>query len=1261
MIEAAGSTHTTGSRSRPTTGAHSPEPLGEECRQPTTSSLRLRRIEMQGFKTFANHTVFEFTAPITAIVGPNGSGKSNLADAIRWVLGEQSLKAVRGRKTEDVIFAGGAGRAPAGYAEVSLTLENPDGTLPLPFSEVTITRRAYRTGENEYFLNRARVRLRDLSDLLLKARLAQNAYSVIGQGMVDAILNQRPEERRELLEEAADVKRYYRRIAEAQERLAETEQNLLRVQDVIAELKPRLETLERQARRAAEHRGILRELQATQQRWFAHRLHEYLSARRLAEEAEQRLAEAAQQEEAHTEALHRQAAAIQAKSAQAREAQERLRQELSRRQAEVSHWRQQSELARELARAIHRQRRDVEDEIAELRETQSVLRRSLAEHKAELEALQNQRKTLQQALAQTEAKRRAHHALHQEALASLAKRKQRLTQMETDCQERHQEVELWRGRLERVQERLAQQGKLIEEQEKKLQAWENTQREKEAEHTRAAEQEQRCRELLAGLASLVEKCESAERSSLLHLEKTERELSRMRARLEVLQHSEDTLTGYYGGVKAVLAASTRAKGRQLKGIVGPVSALLRAPAKLEVAIEVALGAHVQDLVVERWEDAEAAIAYLKETSSGRATFLPLDTIRWSPARGAAEGEGVLGIASALVDYDQRHRSVAEHLLGRTLVVANLEVARRALRQCGPGWQIVTLSGEIVRASGAVTGGSAGAQSGLLSRARELRELPPQVASLERDVEEARARLAKVRAERQRVAQEVAASQRQALEAEVARHRAADAMAGIRRELAALATEHKAAVAGRASLLAERDQLHHSLDEAQARLERALRQREALGRDQGVEESALAKLAEEEEELSRALARLHTEETLLEDRARAQSEQVAAIEQSLKSAELRWQARAARAAELAREQADKTEQAEAARQQEAIACKRMKELEEKLVPAQLEVERLLQEAQVIQQRQEAQRERLSQIEAERRQAAVALQRVLGTGETLRQEVERDLGAVADPMNAEAWSIETNAGTLILTPQVAADARGLRGEVERLRHQLRALGAVNPEAVEEFEQAKERYSFLTLQVEDLQRAADSLRQVISELEGTARELLQRSFTKVAAEFRRTFTTLFNGGSARLVLTSPNDLTQTGIEICAQPPGKRSHNLALLSGGERALTGVALLFAILSTHPIPFCFLDEVDAALDETNVGRFCAMLRQLSSRTQFILVTHNRLTMEAAGALYGVSLSEKSVSRLVSLRLDDHGAAENGGSNGRADDGHGQIPPSSARP
>ena len=1201
--------------------------------EPINPLLRLRRIDLQGFKTFANRTSFEFTAPITAIVGPNGSGKSNLADAIRWVLGEQSLRAVRGKKTEDVIFAGGAGRAPAGMAEVTLTLDNADGLLALPYGEVTLTRRAYRSGENEYIVNRGRVRLRDLTDLLLKARLTQNAYTIIGQGMIDAILNQRPEERRELLEEAADVRRYYVRIAESQSRLAEIEQNLLRALDIVAELRPRLELLERQATRALEHKAIVGDLQAAQKRWFAHRLYEYLAARQAAEERERVADQVAQEHQNTEEALRQSMAGLEAQCEEQRREIAHLRSQLTERREELAHWRQQAELAAELGQTYRQQRRDLEDEAQELAASCHRTRQSIEQREAAAGDLNDQRERAKALLLDTERKLDRHRSQHRDILALAAQRRQELPRLESACLELRREAELWRGRKERLEERLEAHAQATAEQLRRQAAVEAALRNQEAELERCAQEERRLRERATHLAAQVEEREQSEREAAAHVEKLERELNGLQARLDVIRQSQQAHTGYYSGVKAVLAASRAKNGRKLEGIVGPVSGLLRAPASLELAIEVALGAHVQDLVVERWENAEAAIAHLKCARAGRATFLPLDTIRWSPARSAPDGPGVLGVASRLVEYDSRHQSVAEHLLGRTLVVADLEVARETLHKLAPGWQIVTLGGEIVRASGAITGGAAGAQLGLLSRARELRDLPRRARELAQEAEKARAQVAAAKADRQQAAQESTRKQREALEAEARCRRAKDALSRLRQESAALVSDLQAAEAGRTALAAEAAGLARVLRDAEARLAEAEQSREALARDQGSEEAALATLAQQEEALQANLARQRTELALQSQRAEALEEQLGALRQSLASTEAQLNARLSRIQELSLAEAGKARQETAARQQAEKAAQEAADLEARLAPAEQGLERLTRELMSQQREREVQRERRSQAEDERRQAAVEMQRALGLGETLRQEVERDLGAVVDPLAADAWTVQVGAETMLLAPQPARDARGLRSEMERQRSRLRALGAVNHEAVEEYAQVKERYSFLRSQVEDLQRAADSLRQVIAELQATARQLLEQSFTAVAAEFRRCFVALFQGGSAHLSLTNPDDLSQTGIEIVAQPPGKRSQSLALLSGGERALTGVALLFAVLRAHPIPFCFLDEVDAALDEANVGRFCVMLRQLSARTQFVLVTHNRLTMEAAGALYGVSLSDGSVSRIVSLRLD----------------------------
>ena len=1195
----------------------------------------LRRLELQGFKTFASRTVFELEPGITAIVGPNGSGKSNLADAVRWVLGEQSLRALRGRRTEDVIFAGAGRRPPFGMAEVVVTLDNSSGRLPLPFAEVSVARRAYRSGENEYLLNGERVRLRDVSDLLLRVGLCANGHVVVGQGLVDTALSLRPEERRALFEDAAAISRHRERLADSRERLALTEQNLVRVSDLAAEIAARLPALARQAERARQALALRAELEDSLVRWYSHLWRE-AQARMAAfgVESGEALAAVAEAERALAE--------LEARASELAASRDALRVELDdgrRRMAELG--KEREALARQLAADVERQRglaarlAEIAGDVSELEVTRDAEMAALAsEREAIAEAEQRLASAVEQLAAEDsgaaervgkrrdlESRLAAAQGRAEAAGLALAEYRARLHALS----DRHTEIEVRLADLRRGQAEVAQAVDRLGARRRQL----------EDELGRLSDERRTLAAARARAEDVLASVRARQGRLISEVGDLERQIKQLEGRSELLMGWRESQSGYYSGVRAVMRAARHASGagggRQLAGVVGPVGELIKVPPHLETAIEVALGGHLQDIVVERWEDAEEAVDLLKRTGAGRATFLPLDTIRASPSGTMpGEGSGVLGVASELVECEARLATVVESLLGHTLVVDDLTVARGILRRAPGGWQIVTLGGEIVRSSGAITGGSgAGSGRGILARERELRRLPEEIASLAARLVEGRKTLQAAQAEEQRAAaalegvrrrdQEIAAAQRAqestlgALRREEAaqiqarrwregeERRLADELARLDREAAdtgaalARASADSTAASAEVKLLraglsaAEEDERRFLLRSAELRAARASAEQELrdLRWSESRREQSLARIRQQVLERADRLQSLRQAEAELSSRTRAREARCSAIDAELRALAQEAETRERRVAELEAQ---------------------LRALE----PARLKAQECLQASRS--------RERAASLALERQRAEV--------GGLLRQ-VELDLGPVEE--EAGVLLVQTG-GSVIRLDQATVDARDLPNRIQELRRRLRAAGGVSLEAIGEHDEALARYDFLIGQVRDLEQAAAMLREAIGELEDTMRRRFLATFAAVGDAFQRCFVRLFGGGSARLVLTNPADPETTGVDVVPQLPGRRPQSLAQLSGGERALTAVALIFALLEVNPTPFCVFDEVDAALDEANIGRFCDLLREASAYTQFLLITHSRQTMEAAQALYGLAMEDRAVSRVLSLRL-----------------------------
>lgn len=1190
----------------------------------------LRALHLLGYKSFATSTTFSFGPGITAIVGPNGSGKSNIADAIRWVLGEQSLRVLRGKRTEDMIFAGSETRSRLGMAEASLTLSNENGWLPIDFAEVTITRRAYRSGENEYFLNGSRVRLREVQDLLAHSDLGEHTYTVIGQGLVDQALSLRPEERRVLIENAAGLGGYQDRRQRALQRLEATRANLVRTQDILQELAPRLRRLEQQAARAEEHARLTEELQSLLRLSYGYRWRQAQQALRLARQtlaqarhAWKEAAEAVERlerEESETrlrlqtlrQALgewHRESSQVHAEWEQAqREAAvlEERRHQLARQQEDAA--RRARALEQEKAARLQRLQ-DLERERAAIAERLQEQQAQVEKARASLQALQ-----ARQAQARAEAERVAREATA--ARRRLEEAREALAALRTQMAHGAEQV---RAHTEAVDD-LARRAALFREKVERLHA-------RLADLRRAREEAQAEKgRLEARLAELRGRIAAAHRQ----LSALEAQRERLKARLDDLARQREEMAGLYPGVRAVLQARDR-----LRGLLGTVASQITVPPDLERALEAALGSHLQDVIARTWADAEAAIRYLNETRAGRATFLPLDTLRPPPPLNAPAIPGVLGVASELVSAPESIAPAVRLLLNRTLVVRDLKAARTAFDRLEGSFQIVTLQGEIVRSSGALTGGTDHREGrGLLAREGEWKRLPAEIQALEQSIRTAREEVQSLEGEQEglltRLA-EVEATLRehgQSLEALQEQAQAQEAQVqALQREREWHEAQKRQAEAQVAGARAEEEERKAALEAAQ----------EALARLEAEWERLQDTLDEgETADLSRQVSLLEAQAHVLEGDRAAAERILEAAGREIASLEAQQREREERARSLAQEIAGLDERLASLREREADLSRRLQTLQEHIQPTEAEARHLDGQLLEFAAREREARRILREREERLGQAKLDVERLEDRLRRLREQMEEDLGLVqVEPANGVPEQPPLPLHPLVSSlPSVEEPPEGLEETVRRLQAQIARLGPINPEAPAEYRALRERYDFLESQSQDLEKAARDLEEVIAELDRLMEQEFKRTFDAVNERFKVFFQRLFGGGAARLVLTDPDDLTQTGIEIVARPPGKRQQTLAALSGGERALTAVALLFAILEVSPTPFCVLDEVDAMLDEANIGRFREALVELSQRTQFIVISHNRKTIEAAHRIYGVSMRRDGSSQVVSLRLDE---------------------------
>ncbi len=1191
---------------------------------------RLKSLELHGYKTFASKTRFEFAEGITAIVGPNGSGKSNIADAIRWVLGEQAYGLLRGKKTEDMIFSGSEQRPRAGMASALITFDNSDGGLPIEFTEVSIGRSAYRDGANEYLLNDAKVRLKDIDELLARCGLSERTYTIIGQGLVDSALSLKPEERRRLFEEAAGIGLFRSRREESLRRLEATKHNLERVLDILAELQPRVESLRRQAKRAGEFETVRSELKDVLLQWHGYHW-------RIVQEEAGAARAAAEAAEAALAALREAQEKSDGRFVDVRNALGALRAQLNswHRQASELH-RNRESLSRELAvneerlRALERSQEEAAAAHTAAEADQAALEERAAETGRELERSQSERGEVARQVQNAESAR----ALRESERRTREERRETLRTALRDLETEQMRCEARAAQsLERRTDLAAREAASAEVFGKARSAAE-AHALAVAESAKAWEQEKANLENAqadqARAASAVADSQTALDRARENLSRKREEEIRLQARSDVLAQAEKELLGYGGGLRHLIGRSQQGT---LGGVLGALAAQLEVKAEHEAAIAAALGEFQDSVLLRESDSLEASLEALAGTAAGRTGLLALPALAPpEPLYLPADGE-VVGRASDLVHAPASLRPAIDSLLGNTVVVRTRGAARRIAAGLPAHGKAVTLAGEVFHPAGPVLAGR-GEGSTSLSRAREIREVGQGLLAAQNTSAEAERALTEAGERHTRAVEKTEAGAGLIAQRQQAEQERRQALEEARRTQAAREEEARWQEARRAELESERlaiaqeeQRLAEETDALRGKMETA-REELRLSLSETAEESAV--------DSGEDIAHWKTQLALSEQAVRTLDARRADAEQALARAHAAVEERKRRVQSLEQEQASIEGSLKALREDETRLSESIRETQSLIDPAEKQLAQAESEQGALEAGETENRLRLHAAERQYTQAQVDLARRQEELEGLRRRIEDDFGLVefeyaSDVTGPNPLPLEHLVERLPHVESVTPEVEDL---VNRRRAQLRRMGAINPEATKEYAEVKERYDFLHGQVEDLKKAEGQLREVIAELDTMMREAFERTFHAVAEEFPKIFVRLFGGGSAKLALADGDAEGEEGIEITARLPGRRSQGLALLSGGERSLTATALIFSLLKVSPTPFCVLDEVDAMLDESNVGRFRDLLLELSRQTQFVIVTHNRNTVQAAQVIYGISMGSDSASQVISLRLDE---------------------------
>ena len=1174
-----------------------------------------KELEIQGFKSFPDKVKITFDAGVTGVVGPNGSGKSNLSDAVRWVLGETSSRQLRAAgKMEDVIFGGTRRRSAMGFASVRLTLDNTGHTLDVDADEVTIGRKYYRSGDSEYTINGQVCRLRDVYELLLDTGIGRDGYSVIGQGRIAEIVAAKSSERREIFEEACGIAKYRYRKTEAERRLAAAGENLERLRDILGELESRVGPLERESAKAQKFLELSEQRKTLEVTLWTDSVHRARDTVRQ----QVRDYETAQADyerfDGEAKAAEQEAEEIRMQAQQLTIAVERLNGDIRSITEQISG--SDSRIA-VLENDILRN----EESIASLRSEIEAGEQDGAEADA---ALQRHRAVAAKMEAEGEKLAAEIDALNAEltklADASNASgaRKDTLRAEITDLTAKRTEAQVAQAAAEAAEETARQRLPALEQAvQEGTDQWE-TARQDLTDTIRYREMLTENEKQLANVRSGLELKLKNRKAALDEADTAEqrlgRELDAARQRLSVLRELEKNMDGYQNSVKAVMRA---AGARRLRGIIGPVSAILKVEPGCEVAVETALGAALQNIVVENEAAAKAAIALLRSDNAGRATFLPLDTVQPGVFRGRLSGTARL--ASSLVQADARYDNIVSNLLGRIIVVEDINEASRVARDNGFRSRVVTMDGQVINAGGSFTGGSVQRSAGLFTRKQEMEELRIRAAKLQKDCLAAQEKTDQCKEQVDALQAELTATASEQITAANDRVRAEAEQKRLEAAAAQLETARNAR-------RQEIDTLQAALADSRAKAEDAAKLQAELTAKIDRRTAEMSRIAEGDDSfltrqnaLAQDLSAKRLEQVTRQKDAELAYSQIAALEQRARDA-------AARRTSLEESVAALAARSDACRAE--IADIRQTRADSQTTIAQKEAEI-----------REATQKRLARQQAETETLARAR-----TAADSREEMSREMARLAERKAAAESEYDQTVAKLWDEYQLSVSQAealcvefdslpALRAQVADLRGKIRALGSVNVSAIEEYKEVKARYDALVTQVTDVEESRNELSRMISKLSAQMREIFIDSFRAINENFGRVFAELFGGGEASLMLEDESDVLSSGIGIRVAPPGKVIKNLEALSGGEQALVAISIYFAILAVNPAPFCILDEIEAALDDANVVRFAQYLRRVSDKTQFIVITHRRGTMEAANVLYGVTMQEDGVSKLLKLDLE----------------------------
>ena len=1181
--------------------------------------MYLKRLELQGFKSFADKTVLEFKEGITSVIGPNGSGKSNISDAIRWVLGEQSIKSLRGAKSEDIIFAGTQARKSLGFAEVSMVIDNTDGKLPIEYAEVTVTRKIYRSGETGYFINKTPCRLKDILELFMDTGIGKDGYSIIGQGKIDEILSNKSEDRRRIFEEAAGIVKYRTRKAESEKKLEQTKLNLLRINDILSEIEANIEPLKLQSDKAKQFLDLREELKSIEVGLFLYNIENYKEKLSQVIKDEEIMQSQKQDEDEKMSKLH--------------EAKEELKQEIDSITINIEELQNigfestnkiekiNSEIGISNERiqnnTLNKER--LEKEIEEIKNKIAELEEEITQKKTKKENLFLNKEKFQKELDEKQkeldelTKKLSDKELEIEGKKQIA---QQNTDMRYECLEAISNQEVLIENLDKRQKSVKQElTTVISELDE---ARDNKQEMGKGFHEIESKKE-KMEQTLKEKADLKLKCMNKVKEFDDSINRLTYDLRMKDSRLKFLIETEKEKEGYTKSVKALLNDCEKNSLLQ-KGTEGILANLISVKKEYETAIEMCLGQTLQNVVTETEEDAKKLVEHLRKNNLGRASFLPISSIRGKKLDRMIKNnlEGIIGIASDLVKCDKKYEQIVLNLLGRTVVVENMDSAIALSKMNSYSFRVVTLQGDIISPSGAITGGSVQTKTvNILGRSREIEKLENNIKELENKIKEESKKKEEYSVSITDVIEEVSRLEKEMQDTEVIYATEKQKMVSIEENIN--------------KLEARRDKLkeeNNQIDEQRVKANetKAKKQEEIQNLNNQIDElnSVIEEFAVNNKENQKYIDDLNFDITNLKISVSSFDESGTSIDEMLERIKLDIENNNTAIQ-------NKNENIAQILKENETLENRITEFNAQIEQIKSDVENSSTKVDELKNQRVEKNSKLSETENE-------INNQFNTIEGLKEQIvkidvkktklEQDLEQVVNSL-WEEYEITPNAVTEYKRPDNIVQTQK---EVNHIRNKIKDLGSINVDSIEEYKKTKERYDFMCEQRADLDETAGKLRNVISDMTDTMKKQFADKFRQINKNFNEVFVELFGGGKAELILEDENNILECGIDIQVQPTGKKLQNMMLLSGGEKAFTAIALLFAILKINPAPFCILDEIEAALDDVNVYRFAEYLKKFSKETQFLVITHRKGTMEAADTVYGVTMEENGISKLLSIKL-----------------------------